>query len=337
MDTSSVSIRKQRRDLLLGASAAACASLLPNFTRAAAFTVVAEGLQAPEAPKPQTDGSILVCEMARGTLSRVTKGNIEVIAELGGAPNGVAIGPDGAAYVCNNGGFKFARQGALIMPSGPLDKPGIASLQRVDLRTGQHRDLYLKLGDQPLRAPNDLVFDHSGGFWFTDPGAVVAGQAQSGSINWAKADGSQIKFVCGLPQVNGIALSANGKTLFVATTRSPQIHAFTIVAPGELLKDAKGTAISRIHAHGMDNTGFDSLALDSQGYLAVGTLNFADTGTGCITVIAPDGRSERVDFPEKFVTSIGFGGKDRRTAFITLTTSGKLVSMEWPRAGLALN
>ena len=52
------------------------------------------------------DGTVILVELARGTLSRVdTEGVVSVVADLGGGPNGAAIGPDGFIYVCNNGGF----------------------------------------------------------------------------------------------------------------------------------------------------------------------------------------------------------------------------------------
>src|SRR5829696_6974627 len=67
--------------------------------------VVASGLRFPEGPVPLSDGSVLVVEIERGTLTRVLpRGTTEVVAFLGGGPNGAAIGPDGACYVCNNGG-----------------------------------------------------------------------------------------------------------------------------------------------------------------------------------------------------------------------------------------
>ena len=71
---------------------------------------IATGLQFPEGPVAMDDGSVLLVEIARGTLSRVTPdGRISVVAELGGGPNGAAIGPGGDVYVCNNGGFSWHR------------------------------------------------------------------------------------------------------------------------------------------------------------------------------------------------------------------------------------
>ena len=72
----------------------------------AELTVVAEGLRFPEGPIAMPDGSVILVEIARGTLSRVVDGEVEVIVELGGGPNGAAIGPNGYCYVCNNGGFQ---------------------------------------------------------------------------------------------------------------------------------------------------------------------------------------------------------------------------------------
>ena len=85
-----------------------------------AITEITTELQFPEGPIAMPDGSVIVVEIARGTLSRVNpNGAIEVIADLGGGPNGAAIGPDGACYICNNGGFIWHKSGTGLLVSWP--------------------------------------------------------------------------------------------------------------------------------------------------------------------------------------------------------------------------
>ena len=87
-------------------------------------------------------------------------------------PTAPPVGPDGAFYVCNNGGcFTPVDLGGLLVP-GPFDPTRYIGgrIQRVDVRTGEVTDLYTECDGRPLRAPNDLVMDGHGGFWFTDHG-----------------------------------------------------------------------------------------------------------------------------------------------------------------------
>ena len=124
------------------------------------ITTVASGLQFPEGPVAMPDGSILLVEIKRRTVTRVTPGGKpEVVAQLDGGPNGLAVGPDGALYICNNGGcFEWHEVMGLTLP-GPFDAALYSGgrVERLDLDTGEVTTLYTECDGRPLRAPNDLV------------------------------------------------------------------------------------------------------------------------------------------------------------------------------------
>src|SRR6201986_5091754 len=121
------------------------------------FQVVASGLQFPEGPVAMANGSVLIVEIRRQTVSRVTPdGNAEVVAKTGGGPNGIAIGPDDALYICNNGGFEWYEAAGTHIPGPkPHDYSG-GSIQRLDLKTGKLTTLYSECDGKPLKGPNDL-------------------------------------------------------------------------------------------------------------------------------------------------------------------------------------
>src|SRR5687768_2549093 len=97
------------------------------------LTQIAAGLRFPEGPVAMPDGSIVLVEIERRTLSRVTPdGKVQVIATLGGGPNGAALGPNGKIYVTNNGGLKFMERPGRLFPVAQADDYTTGSIQIVD-------------------------------------------------------------------------------------------------------------------------------------------------------------------------------------------------------------
>jgi gluconolactonase len=306
-----------------------------------AMRVVADDLWFPEGPVWVGDGSLLVVEIRRRTLTRVwLDGRRQVVAELGGGPNGAAIGPDGKAYVCNNGGFAFRQRadGRWVTDGTPPDYAG-GRIERVDLDTGRVERLYDRVGDQPVRGPNDLVFDAHGGFWFTDPGKMRARDWDRGCVCYAKADGSMAKEAFfPIHKPNGVGLSPDGRTLYVAETESARLYAWDLAGPGEIAFPADD-APRPPHRGRLVHTPssyhrFDSLAVEASGRVCVATLDL-----GGVTVIDPaTGAASFVPVPgDTHATNVCFGGPDLRKAYVTQSHAGRLVEIDWPRPGLRLH
>src|SRR5262249_11816420 len=183
---------------------------------------IASGLQFPEGPIAMPDGSLLVVEIQRGTLSRVTPdGRVTGMAETGGGPNGAAVGPDDKIYVCNNGGFEWHQVAGFTVPGNQPPSYRGGSIQRVDLGSGRVETVYTECDGHPLRGPNDLVFDSDGGFWFTDHGKLRERERDRTGLFYARPDGSMIREVVHpLDGPNGVGLSPDGKRGYAAQTWS---------------------------------------------------------------------------------------------------------------------
>ncbi|GGC76672.1 SMP-30/gluconolactonase/LRE family protein [Chelatococcus reniformis] len=298
---------------------------------------VADGLRFPEGPIALADGSVVLVQIASGDLSRVhSDGRIERIAHLGGGPNGAAIGPGGLCYICNNGGFAWHDvPGEYLRPVGlPSDYAG-GRIERVELTTGRSEILYTHCNGVALRGPNDIVFDSEGGFWFTDLGKISGRSMDRGSVFYARADGSLIREVIfPMTTPNGIGLSPDGHTLYVSETDTSRLWAFTITGEGEIAQapwpSPHGGRIV-FGAGGYDR--FDSLAIEAGGNVCVASIV-----RGGVAVISPAGELvEFVETPVPYCTNIAFGGPDLSTAYLTLSGTGELLAVAWPRPGLRLS
>ena len=297
------------------------------------FRQVAEGLEFPEGPVAMADGSVILTEIKGGRITRIAPdGSRETLAETGGGPNGAAIGPDGALWITNNGGgFSWIDMQGLTIPGPTPPEHEGGSIQRLDLATGRLETVYETCDGKRLIAPNDLVFDETGGFWFTDHGATTDEGRRFGSLFYAHADGSSIvRQRHDLLSPNGVGLSPDGKTVYVADTHHARLWAFDLAAPGELAPPPP-LAPGRVVAALQDYQLLDSLAVEADGRVCVATII-----NGGITVFEPHGGLEHYPFPDLVCTNICFGGEDMQDAWITASSTGCLYKARWPRPGLRL-
>lgn len=297
--------------------------------------IVATGLRFPEGPVAMADGSVILGEIAGGAVTRVTPdGSKSEIGKAGGGPNGVAVGPDGALYVCNNGGAVYETTPSFLSTGPAPDYKG-GSIQRIDPATGETRTLYTHCGSRRLSAPNDIVFDREGGFYFTDLGKRYRDNRDNGGLYYALPDGSRIsELAYPMMSPNGVGLSPDESVVYVADTESSRLFAFDIVVPGVVKREPFPAPFGGRLVCGLPGfQRFDSLAVEASGNICVATLI-----TGHISVISPAGQLVRqIKMPDVYPTNICFGGPNLRTAYITLSASGQLAAMEWPEPGLRLN
>lgn len=300
------------------------------------ITTLASDLKFPEGPAALPDGSVIFTEIAGGTIRRVgSDGGLSTVGVSGGGPNGLALGPDGAYYIANNGGSVYRPGHFKWMNVGvPKDYAG-GYIQRMYPKTGEVRMLYTHCGSNRLSAPNDLVFDAHQGFYFSDFGKKHERHRDYGGIYYARMDGSEIRELA-FPVVNpnGVGLSPDGKVLYVAETDTSRLWAYDIVAPGVIKKHPYPSPYGARLICGLPGyQRFDSLAVEANGNVCVATII-----TGHITVISPWGQVVRqVKVPDEFPTNICFGGPDMQTAYITLSGGGTLAAMRWAEPGLRLN
>ena len=295
---------------------------------------IASGLRFPEGPVAMEDGSVLVVEIAAGRITRIkTDGRKQRIAAPGGGPNGLAIGPGGALFVCNNGGsFQFHKRGGLLIPGHAPPAHAGGRIERVDIATGKAETLYSECEGMRLIAPNDLVFDSTGGFWFTDHGATTGEGRTHGALYYAAANGSKITRVLReLITPNGVGLSPDGRTVYYAETFPGRLWSLPLTGPGKAGK-VEG------FAPGAFVNAYPGLAyFDSLGVLADGGVCVATLLAGGITTFWPGTKKMRhTAIADPLVTNICWGGKAMKTAYVTASGTGKLLAIDWPKPGLRL-
>ena len=196
---------------------------------------------------------------------------------------------------------------------GPPPQQG--GIDRGGPGTGKGERLYERSAEHTLSAPNDIVFDRQGGFWFTDFGRQAGRDAPPSGIYYAQPDGSKLEEVSfGSTGYNGVGLSPDERTVYAAETFTGRLVAFDLAAPGQVVKGGRG---GRVIGAAPGRAFFDSLAVQANGDVCIASI--ADG----ITTMSPAGAVRQTPLPDRMVTNICFGGEDMRDAFITLSETGQ--------------
>lgn len=296
-----------------------------------AYRTITDRLRFPEGPIALEDGSALVVEIAGKALTHIaSNGDLKVITSLDGGPNGAAVGPENCVVIANSGGWSYTREtNGWVRPTHQAEEPGW--VERVDLDSGRVTRLYSESAGIPLQSPNDIVFDRAGNFYMTDHGKRTANSLGLGAVHFGRPDGNRLEpILTGLVTPNGIGLSADERTLYVAETITRRLLAFDLSAPGKpqpLPWPAPGGG--RLLAAFDGCSALDSLAIDAEGHICVASFNNCG-----IWRVSPDGATRTfTPIDDFYATNIAFSGA---TALVTLSSTGRLIALDWPCAGQPL-
>ena len=291
--------------------------------------IVAEKLLFPEGPLALPNGDVLVVEIEGGSVARIASDGTIRRYGVGRGPNGLALGPDGAAYVCCDGGLHFSTSPEGVRyPDNLADGYVGGEIQRLELESGKVTSVFTHVDGNRITSLNDIVFDETGHCYIVDTGlgTIYYADVLTGTIRVAEQ---------GLMAPNGMGLSPDGKILYVSETYSGDIFRWDVAAPGQLANKALLFSALEGGADGAGVGHLDGLCVDGAGNICVANL----LGSG-ITVVAPDGRKlgmVKVPLHDPYVTNMCFGGSDFRDAWVCSSGRGRLYRLRWPVAGLALH
>ena len=254
-----------------------------------------------EGPSFDRAGNLYFVDSFYGRIFRATpRGDVELVADYDGEPNGLKIHQDGRIFVAD---FK---NGIMLLD------PASGSVSRL---VSRHHTEHFK-------GVNDLVFASNGDLYFTDQGA--SGYNDSSGKVFRLTAGCELECVAdNIPSPNGLTLNREDNALYVAVTRANAVWRLPLSPAGAVMRMGNFLQLS-------GGRGPDGLALDEGGGLAV-----AHPELGAVWIFSAAGEPlYRVQSCRgAFTTNIAYGGADRRDLYITEADSGCVLVARVPTPG----
>ncbi|MBC6907009.1 SMP-30/gluconolactonase/LRE family protein [Saccharophagus sp. K07] len=269
---------------------------------------IKEGFEGTEGPIAAPDGSLLFTETRANRITRIAPDNsISTFLENTNGANGLA----------------FNKQGELVAVQVADTQVGVIYPQE------RKKALVKDFDGKKFQRPNDLVLAKNGGVYFTDsglnPGADANEENRTG-VYYISPEGKTLKVADGIERPNGIQLSRDEKTLYVANTYSDYVLAFDVKKDGTLGKRrnfAKLSAGLTKSDAGVLTSGADGLAVDDKDRLYVAT----NSG---IEVFDKKGKAVGViPVPHK-PQNIAFAGADKKTLYVVGRGAAYKIAVETP-------
>jgi gluconolactonase len=254
--------------------------------------VIREGFRGTEGPISLADGSIVFTENQADRLVKVAAdGTVSTFLEQTRGANALALRESGELLAVQT------------------DSPGIAVLQPAN------NVLAAKYSGRAFNRPNDLALARSGNIYFTDPGAApTAGTPRPSpgktGLYRLGPDGSVHLIAEDISRPNGVALSPDERTLYVADSWGPDLIAYSIAADGSTSeRRAFATLAGFRNAPEGPTSGADGIAVDAVGRVLVAT-------SAGIEVFSPQGTALGVIALPKQPQNLAFGGADRSQLYV---------------------
>jgi gluconolactonase len=254
-----------------------------------------------EGPSFDRAGNLYVTDIPFGRVFRISpQGEVELVAEYDGEPNGLKIHKDGRIFITDH-----AHGIMLLEPAGGKVTPHLS-----------RRDI------EGFKGVNDLVFASSGDMYFTDQGETGM-HDPSGRVYRLTPEGRLQTVLANLPSPNGLVFNPTETILHVACTRANAVWRLPIAKDGSTSKVNVGIYLS-------GGSGPDGLAMDESGDLTV-----AHNQMGAVWMFDRKGipRYKFESCRGDHTTNIAYGGPGNKFLYICEAESGCVLRAESPVAG----